>query len=925
MTARSSVLLSLCLGLVSCTNDDDPLGQSAGGLTGLSPTADNDSAFPGELHAGRMASVAIDPTDAKHVVAVADAGGVYISHDGGATWETSINPDGSVGPYGHGFEGTAINIFFDVAFSPDGKTLLLLAGRSTVNDTGGVWRSTDGGKNWTQPTAPSPSDQVSSPARIAFSPTQHFAYAVCGGQLGISQDDGASFTWSDPFAILGSPLHAALTGLDIFPKSNLVNPFGESAATGGGDVLAFCIMPKLAAQTQRAVLFYNVRNGKTLLQDAPPIDGSLDSGDCQVAFDPHNGLHVFVASHSHKKSNIAEGIVTPGQSGGTTWIDLQGPTSTNGRPVFVQVGRKTEETITVYYHSAASLYQQDCPSTGNCPPGNWKVLPMLHPDASRIAFDAQGRCPLLLTNDGGLEQSSDCGATWTADVSGLHALEPWGASFAGQALEKSLLLDLQDNGTFISRLTDADLQNPQPGEGLSFLPWYGREVGDGYWSEQLRTDPTMAVAATNDTPARVYTDLRSTNPTPTLLPPPPTDGGVLSRGANETPTGAFVRPGIFAMATLDQKTQRLQMWHVNVKTNHFVAVGDPSFPVPNPSTAARVAVAGATADDPKPNIFVIQGGTLWVFNGIGWGVVAGPKLPLEVWTDTVDPTRAYVLDGHDDSMWKPSSGVLVFKKDIGLTQLLANNGQYAGVPHAGCSHQACTVAFDPKDPQKIAVGTAHAGVLFSSDGGASWAKAGKLPEPHGAVIGLYFDSPAGPKGENGLAAIWGQGVWAVGLAAGQVKWPGPQPGKLSGVITGADEAPIAFAQLEVRIVDVQVLEQRYAAAADEETRDDPTAAYQALDEEGDDERPTSFFETVTVPMSLNEPPRFALPPPERNPWPNEVVADYLAPDRTDELGGFDIALPELPPGQYYVQVMFAGDERNAPITAGGEYDVGALR
>jgi hypothetical protein len=52
-----------------------------------------------------------------------------------------------------------------------------------------------------------------------------------------------------------------------------------------------------------------------------------------------------------------------------------------------------------------------------------------------------------------------------------------------------------------------------------------------------------------------------------------------------------------------------------------------------------------------------------------------------------------------------------------------------------------------------------------------------------------------------------------------------------------------------------------------------------------------------------------------------VVADFIAPTPTNVDGSFSIALPDLRPGHYFVQVIFAGDERNPRTTAGAAYDV----
>jgi hypothetical protein len=374
------VALFIALGMV----------RDAHALWNLAPTALPLGSPTAQLAGGRMSSVVFDPDPSNpdypnYAVASSETGGIYVSLDGGLTWSSNKHDDGSRGDFGLGFEGGLGGALFDrLAVNADGSVFLALVNDDHLVDVtqtqSGLWRSTDKGRTWRRASgnpAPLP-NRIGDWGAIAFSSTTKNAYATAGNQLGISTDGAAdSWTWLDPLAA-----HAEfLTGLAV---SCSASAFGDDTPS---DELAFCLAPAPtggAASPQQLAL-YDVRAKVMLTFDLPPPapGAPVPSVDCSLAFDPNNGLHIFLARQFGEK--LYEGDIDP-ESGTITWNDLQlppfclppiqpGPDCVNalkagehvqnGRQVFVQA-HKTSLGVALFAHDTANLYVHTVQG-GGCP------------------------------------------------------------------------------------------------------------------------------------------------------------------------------------------------------------------------------------------------------------------------------------------------------------------------------------------------------------------------------------------------------------------------------------------------------------------------------------------------------------------------------------------------------------------------------
>jgi len=133
---------------------------------------------------GRVSALAVDPSDPRHLMVGAPAGGVWGSEDGGATWS-------ELAPW-----LTAIPLSALAIDPSDGKTAV--AGTGAIDDSGsvtggvGVIRTTDGGKTWTLAALSSNSPLYVSAVLIWPGEPERVLAATDTGVM-ISTDSGATF------------------------------------------------------------------------------------------------------------------------------------------------------------------------------------------------------------------------------------------------------------------------------------------------------------------------------------------------------------------------------------------------------------------------------------------------------------------------------------------------------------------------------------------------------------------------------------------------------------------------------------------------------------------------------------------------------------------------------------------------------------
>jgi hypothetical protein len=351
--------------------------------------------------AGRIASIAVDPSQPSHVLVGAAGGGVWESHDSGSSWapRTDTAPtlttgvvtfdphDPSVVYVGTGEGnwyrrwgagvlkstdgGTTFSVlarapfvglgFYDLVVHPTDASRLIAA------TTGGIHLSTDGGVTWT-----SAHSQPCYDLSIARRGRQTEVLAACSDGLFQSVNGGTSFT---SVSLSGAPASWNRLAVSHAPSDpSVAHLWGASGAT--------------ASLYRRS----GSGTGTWAAQSVPANDTGQAWYDWFCATAPDNPDRVYLgAIHAYR-----------GELSGSNW---------------------TWENISSR-------------STGDS----------VHPDQHAIAFDPVNPDTIYLGNDGGMFRSPDRGTTWTSLNHGLGITE---VEYLAQRYGSSkwLVAGTQDNGS----------------------------------------------------------------------------------------------------------------------------------------------------------------------------------------------------------------------------------------------------------------------------------------------------------------------------------------------------------------------------------------------------------------------------------------------------------------------------------------------
>ena len=358
---------------------------------------------------------------------------------------------------------------------------------------GGVWRTTDGGANWTPLTNVMPTSAMGA---LAMDPTdENVLYAGTGEAnfanhsrygLGLYRTADGGETWEqlaegtfagrcfsrivvDP----GSPnvLYAAVTHAGGFPVA--VAARGHPQTWGPLGVFK---------STDHGATWTHLTNG---LPDLSATD---------LAIDPTSPL-VLYAAIGHIFGHLGNGVYKS-IDGGASWTRLSGglPTSSVGR-ISLAISPSTPavlytihtyactdtgggaSTLNVYktidggatwtpqnpgnfqasygwYLSTVMVHPTD-PNTvfvgglnllrSTSGGGNWSYVTPPHVDMHALAWDAAGR--LVVGDDGGVHRSGDLGSSWTSHNQGLGCIQFYAGLSLSPADPNYVYGGTQDNGT----------------------------------------------------------------------------------------------------------------------------------------------------------------------------------------------------------------------------------------------------------------------------------------------------------------------------------------------------------------------------------------------------------------------------------------------------------------------------------------------
>jgi photosystem II stability/assembly factor-like uncharacterized protein len=630
---------------------------------------------------GHIAAIAPHPTDPNICYIASDTGGVWKTTNGGGIWTPKTD---TLPTMNHG--ALALD-----PLNPD----IIYAGTGSLNtgNTGdGLFRSTDGGENWTKI---APASLVGSQiSHIAIHPTNPQIIHVSGSGGYVRSTNGGT-TWTIQLAgvsnsvILnptnpnivyvgrsGQGVYRSIDGGNTVTKlTNGIPGSGISAvyveiAKSNPDVVYACMLNTNGSLNG---VYRTADGGNSWVKKAnTPNFPAYGNYCCFLAVSPTNPDHVFVGGVD-PRYEVAGVLRT--LDGGNTWTDIS-----NGPP--------------------------------------W-----LHPDHHCMAFGpaASSGQTVWQGNDGGIYKSINNGDTWINLNSTLAAAQIYNV-VQHPTLPNKLMAGTQDNGT--------------PEQSVAGTSWPQLQIGDGGFSV---FDPTT----TTNRRYTTYVYLATTrwvngssvgisgpwNGDPANFIAPlvgdPSNGKVLLGGTNRI------------WRTLDATTATVSWTAISTSTVSAGGTINAIAVAPPPAGNSNYIYSGSSTG----KVYVTTDASNWQNRSTG--------LPNGQISDIVvspaDPAIAFV------SFYNTSGNRVLKTTNAGVTW-----SSVTGNLPSGVRANALAVDWELINPT-LFVGSG-AGAYFSTDGGATWTKNGaELPNVN--VADLYID----PVKRTITAGTYGRGAWRANL------------------------------------------------------------------------------------------------------------------------------------------------------------------
>lgn len=634
---------------------------------------------------GRIGALAIHPSDGNTVYAGAAAGGVFKTANGGANWYAKWSEQLSLAIGGLAVAPSNPDIIYAATGEWEGNV-----GAANNHFPGvGVYRSTNGGVDWDLLApflGPNPSQNT---AAVAVDPTDPNRVFVAGDtSLNRTPDGGASW--------------------DVTPGN--VNGIFDGIIS---DVIIDPNDPnRLYLGVHNSGVWRSTDGGATWTQLTFPAGANPNSPKIALGRNGTNGTQ-FVAV------KMARQVYTS-RDGGDTTFDRKTDCDIDWSPFYpwANVIAVDPDDQDVLFGGHASIYRSDdggltWTKVGGYPGSPW--FGGVHPDQQALVFDPNDHNHVYLANDGGINESTDNGLSWTLKSNGLHTTQCWTVGVS-QEPQLAYGITTQDNACY------------EWDGGLSFSRILRPEGG---WIEY---DPQSADVIYADT---WYASLKKS-----------TDGG-----ANWNDLGIETDNGNSEALSIAWTNSN---WLLAVKTNGRVARstdGGNNWPETlNVPGVVISAVQFAPSDD-NHAYAASTTGRVWhsTDGGNTWNELPNAGLPAarvhDIEVDWADPLRVFLafgalgvrqlwrgeVDAANNATWFDAGGALpaVSLPDLALTGL----------------------ALHPYYDETIYVSNIL-GVYRSTDGGESWA-----PFDEGLPNSFVSDLDIRKRDRTLYASTMGRGVY----------------------------------------------------------------------------------------------------------------------------------------------------------------------
>jgi photosystem II stability/assembly factor-like uncharacterized protein len=402
---------------------------------------------------GRVSAVAGSVRDPKLYWLGSAGGGAWKSTNGGQTWEAAFTKIGAIG---------------DVAIDPnDDNTVWVGTGeanpRNDVSYGNGLWKTTDGGKTWTN-MGLATSRQIS---RVLVDPSnsKHVIVGVLGDLFADSPDRGVYVTWD---------------GGKTWDKTLYVGP-----SSGASDMA-------MSAQHPNVIYagIWQFRRQPWNFSSGGPDDGlykSTDGGRTWAKLTGHGlpdgttgryGLAVAPSDDNRVYALIesTSGILWRSDDAGATWTLVSSDTNADQRPFyFSHVTVDPKDPNRVYAISNNLALSTD---------GGKKfrtIARQTHVDYHAMWIAPNDPSRMIIGEDGGYALTNDKGANWFFSAN-LPIAQIYHVGLSNEN-PYTICAGLQDNDAWCGP------SNSRDPEGIQNKFWYTSTGGDGEWAVSDPIDP----------------------------------------------------------------------------------------------------------------------------------------------------------------------------------------------------------------------------------------------------------------------------------------------------------------------------------------------------------------------------------------------------------------------------------------------------
>lgn len=707
------------------------------------------SDFNGDIDSGRPVSIVVDPTDRKTVYLATSGGGVWKSTNA----DTTSSADWTWTPITDSLPASSAtgNVSCGaLAMSPANHLVLYLALGDAFDAAGtGIYKSTDGGANWT------------AAAISGATPTRSFQIlavdaniVLAGTDAGLlrSTDGGATFA-----KIAGSPAGKIWT-IQAFDGTHLI---ASSQGTDQG-------------------IWYSSDAGASWTAASVTYGSGTTAGRITLATSAASATTGWGEYEDTASGNIAPGLLKT-TNAGQTWTFVAAPTSAAAPNAVLFKGESGDGGQGFYNHCLSV----DPANANNVFIGanldfyrttdggaNWQWLsswasgsskPYAHADFHCAAWSSDHK--LYVGNDGGLalfldplRASSSLPTAHDATFldgtrnKGLatHLVYFMGSTQATNAADAKarVSIGLQDNGTRV---------RVDPGSGLASSSTFNESLGgDGFGTVWHATDAAKVLGSiyydqiylstdggTNFSPASSgITESNNSSSAPFV--------SHLALGKASTPDVVYAHSNtkVYKSTTFGAKPSGSNAWSALTTSG----LPTSSFVIRNIGASLTSDAVGIASNGGRCFLYYPATSTSWT--GSTTDITGGALNTSSVWFDTQNDQTVYLSSVSPSStahhLFKSANGGSTWSTIDGSAT--TSNGLPFGIP----IHIIKNLS---GDSNTLFAGTDF-GVYKSTDAGASWARFGT-----GLPLVATRDIYLAPDGTYIRVATFGRGVWEASLVS----------------------------------------------------------------------------------------------------------------------------------------------------------------